>query len=251
MFNWVKRSIGSKFGEGSSNWPMLSGLFVFEFVIVMLGVLAAQALSERFERQHETRRAEAALERFTEDQQQYRTVGEYYARYGFCIEDMATAMLQAAISESKVSDPDLLTGPPLPDVHVEEWPSEISKEIARLEGPETLDFYRELRLAEDFITRYKLAYYEDWSLNHALKEGGGPYPAALTTRLAEANLRNRTRLRQIRYNMTQYAVQLADKGFGIGADDEKRIAEWAQYVPCPELQPTVAERVAARDAEVN
>ena len=247
MLNWQKnRRKGS--ATGSRNWPRLAGLFLFEFVVVMLGVLAAQALSERFERQRDTERARAALDRFAEDQQQYRVVGEYYARYGFCIEDMVTAMLDAAVEGRTVSDQDLLAGPPLPDVHVEDWSVEIGKEIARLEGSDMLDHYRELRLAEQFISDYKAAYYEDSALNTALAEGGKRFPAGMDVRLAEANLRNRMRARQIRYNMTQYAIELADRGFAIDAEDEDTIAGWAQYVPCPELQPSVAERIAQRDA---
>jgi hypothetical protein len=74
----------------------LSGLFVFEFVVVLLGVLAAQMLQENFADARARRDAKATVERARQEAAGFRSTSEYWLAAGPCLEAKMDEVMRAA-----------------------------------------------------------------------------------------------------------------------------------------------------------
>lgn len=74
----------------------LAGLFVFEFVVVVLGVLAAQMLQEYFADARSRREVAATVERARQEAAGFRATSEYWLAAGPCLDRKMDELMRAA-----------------------------------------------------------------------------------------------------------------------------------------------------------
>ena len=74
----------------------IAALFLFEFVVVLLGVLAAQMLQERAARGRAEADARAAIDRASEEVAGFRSTAEYWLRASSCLADRMDSFMRAA-----------------------------------------------------------------------------------------------------------------------------------------------------------
>ena len=88
----------------------LVGLFLFEFVVVVLGVLVAQTLQERAATERAETDARVAVERAAQEAAAFRSTSEYWLRAGPCLENRMDELMRAAAN----GKPDAISREPRP-----------------------------------------------------------------------------------------------------------------------------------------
>jgi len=88
----------------------LAGLFLFEFVVVVLGVLVAQMLQERAATARAETDARVAVARAASEAATFRATSEYWLRAGPCLETRMDELMRAAANNT----PDSISRGPRP-----------------------------------------------------------------------------------------------------------------------------------------
>lgn len=134
-------------------------LFLFEFVVVVAGVLVAQLLQERVRDASARREAEEAIERAREEAIRLVLIGDHWRRVGPCLEARVSRIARVAAAGGTL-DAEQLRGPVTWIPITTPW-SESTTLVARREhGNQLVDQYADLalnasvvRAANDTITR--------------------------------------------------------------------------------------------------
>ncbi|WP_143738037.1 hypothetical protein [Erythrobacter donghaensis] len=132
MFHAIKQWFVS-----ADNARRLLGLFAFEFVVVLLGVLAAQSLQTVYASRQLKQLADDAVAEHRDDLQDFVDFMEYQRRANDCQRDYLRRLRNAAASGTKPDD--LPFRPPAyPQVWVAQWDSETRRAVRRFYGRELL-----------------------------------------------------------------------------------------------------------------
>ena len=141
----------------------LSGLFLFEFVVVVAGVLVAQMLQEYFAGVRAQREVSATVERARQEAAGFRATSEYWLAAAPCLERKMDALMRMA---AEGADRPELHGPrpPMPLSALTPWSEATMNSARQIYGDEEVTVYLALqtearKMAED---SHELA--GDWAL---------------------------------------------------------------------------------------
>jgi hypothetical protein len=97
MFHAVRQWWSGGHGKGTLR------LFAFEFVVVMFGVLAAQAVSDWAQQREAHRRLDAALDRVRRDAGYNMAAAMVWQKAAPCLSEHMTRIMQSAAREESMS----------------------------------------------------------------------------------------------------------------------------------------------------
>ena len=149
-----------------------AGLFVFEFIVVLLGVLVAQSLQERFENRREAERFETTQavinEQIVNSQIGILSRGLQSA----CIRtNLAT--IREAVRNREAGDFSAIAGhPPHPPTSVSVWNGETAREARRYLAPEYVQMYDYLATVGAEVTAMRRLEEEWWASIMLAADGG-------------------------------------------------------------------------------
>lgn len=197
----------------------LSGLFVFEFVVVLLGVLAAQMLQENFADARARRDAKATVERARQEAAGFRSTSEYWLAAVPCLERKMDELMRAAaegVDGAELHGP----RPRMPLSALTPWSEATMNAARQTYGDEAVAVYFALhtmaiKMADD---SHELA--GDWALLSLADPRFGPVSREdrINTRLAAARIKGR--LASIGVT-ARYGV-LSTERLAIPADPERK-----------------------------
>lgn len=140
----------------------VAALFVFEFVVVLLGVLAAQLLQGWFADRGDARRAREAVVALDLEAKRFATVAEYRLRAHAC-ETGRLARLMKIIRSGEVADEAERVTPIMPMPLVTEWSDATRAVVGRHETNRALNRYDSLRLMGQMISERQRQLENQWA----------------------------------------------------------------------------------------
>lgn len=146
-------------------------LFIFEFVVVLLGVMVAQSLQERFELRREEERFEATREVLNE---QAVSAGTNLMIRGFqaiCIRNNLAKIRNAALANTSEDLSDIMGHPPHPPVTLGVWSSEVARDARRFLDPDIVRHYDYFSTMAENVTVSRHSE-EEWWATILLASGG-------------------------------------------------------------------------------
>ena len=157
MFTFIKR------GWAQTNpWKWVA-LFIFEFVVVLLGVLVAQRLQEQFEVRREAERFAVTKEVLDEQALSAGTNLLIRGLQAQCIRDNLTKVRTVVRSNAPDDISDLTAHPPHPPVTLSVWSSEVARDARRFLDPDTVRHYDYLHTMAENVTESRHAEEEWWA----------------------------------------------------------------------------------------
>ena len=147
------------------------GLFLFEFTVVLLGVLVAQQLQERFELRREADRFEVTRSVLDE---QARSAGTNLIVRGLqadCIKRNLATVREAVRNNLATDLADLTSHPPHPPVSMSVWSSEVARDARRFLDPERVQQYDFIASNAEMVTLSRQSE-EEWWANVLLATDG-------------------------------------------------------------------------------
>ncbi len=151
----------------------LVGLFVFEFVVVLLGVLAAQAVADWADDRRLAREAEAQFQLAREQAIRAARVQQYWSRVGPCLIERARGVGLAAARGETLSA-SAIGRPALPSVQMPSWDEDVRRAaIARIGAPrmEAIAYTESVMW---ILQESTLGIRDGWSTFALLDPEGGP-----------------------------------------------------------------------------
>lgn len=197
MFRAVREYFGRRRGAGPDSpsarkAKRLAGLFLFEFVVVVLGVLAAQMLQEYFADARARREATATVERARAEAAGFRATSEYWLDASPCLERSMDELMRAAaqgIDRPELHGP----RPRMPLSALTPWSESTMNAAREIYGDEAVAVYFALhteaeKMAED---SHELA--GDWALLGLADPRLGPVSREdrINARLAAGRIKGR------------------------------------------------------------
>lgn len=173
----------------------LTGLFLFEFVVVLLGVLAAQAVAEWADERRLVRAAEVQFEQARDQAINMARIQHHWATVGPCMSDRARTVARAAANGETL--PAAAIGrPSLPFRQMPSWDEDVRRAALKSIGPDRVDAisYFEGRATVMAETSGKVR--DAWSTFTLLDPANGP-PSAVdrsNVRLAAISVIDHIRL---------------------------------------------------------
>ena len=140
----------------------LAGLFAFEFVVVLLGVLAAQLLQDWFAERRDARRAAAFVAELGEETARFVTSAEYRLRAHDC-ETARLARLAELIRTGQPADEAERAAPLMPMPVITGWSDETRQIVARHSGAEAIARFDALRLLAQMISERQRRLEDQWA----------------------------------------------------------------------------------------
>lgn len=116
----------------------LTGLFLFEFVVVLLGVLAAQAVAEWADERRLVRAAEVQFEQAKEQAINIARIQHHWATVGPCMSDRARAVARAAANGETLTAASV-GRPSLPFRTMPDWDPDVRRAALKSIGPGRMD----------------------------------------------------------------------------------------------------------------
>jgi hypothetical protein len=154
-------------------WYRFAGLFLFEFVVVLLGVLAAQAVAEWADDRRMAREAEAQFAEARLWAIEVARVQTYWATVGPCLIGRARAVAQAAARGDTMSA-SAIGRPALPSSQMPSWSEDVrSAAIARI-GKDRMDAIVESEANVQIMMETSLRIRDRWSTFALLDPANGP-----------------------------------------------------------------------------
>ena len=195
------------------------GLFAFEFVVVLLGVLAAQMLQEYATKARAREDAGTALEQSKREAATFRATAEYWLAVGPCIEGHLDQLMRAAARGTE--DP-IAHGPRphMPFSALTPWSEATIVTVRRAHGETLLADYNGLRMAAERMADDSRELAAEWALLALVDPQFGSVAREdrMNARLAAGRMKGRLRSLQV---TAAHAVSTAQR-LGIGADPERK-----------------------------
>ena len=116
----------------------LTGLFLFEFIVVLLGVLAAQAVAEWADERRLVRAAEVQFEQAKEQAINIARIQNHWATVGPCMSDRARAVARAAANGETLTAASV-GRPSLPFRTMPDWDPDVRRAALKSIGPDRMD----------------------------------------------------------------------------------------------------------------
>lgn len=158
MFVALKRWLA-----GGNSKRRIAGLFVFEFVVVLLGVLAAQSLQSAFVSRQNREIADEAVREHRADLADFANYADYHLRAHTCQIAYLRRLRDAAFSGEKPAD--LPFRPPTePVVWVAQWDNETRRVVRRYYGQDMLTEHARFELFSSRLQRRRDDAMLDWGV---------------------------------------------------------------------------------------
>jgi hypothetical protein len=203
----------------------LAQLFVFEFVVVLLGVLAAALLQDWFAERKDARSAQAAVAALDEETRRFADAAEYRMRAHDC-ETARLARLGELIRTGGTATEAERDSPLMPMPVITDWSEDTKQIVTRHVGKQAVNRYGALRLLAQMISERQRQLEDQWADFLLLRPGAGS--EANRGDLALAVARSSGLLAAIDMNaayVRQYAPDIKP--------DEKQLAQLAKMDhPC-------------------
>lgn len=170
-------------------------LFLFEFVVVVLGVLAAQLLQTAAQNRQARNDARLSLERSETEWAQMRAIGSYWVAVAPCLENHVTRIARNAADGRGMSVAQI-GRPALPTPVATPWSDATILAARRAYGEDAYERYTELRTQGRLIAAYNSQFASDWAILSLLDPTFGN-PSSMdraNVRLAAIRLRGQIRL---------------------------------------------------------
>lgn len=149
----------------------LAQLFVFEFVVVLLGVLAAQFLQDLFSERKDARRAHAAVAAFDEETKRFATTAEYRLRAHEC-ETARLARFRELIRTGGVATEAELITPIMPMPGITDWSDDTKQIVARHVNNQAVNRYGGVRMLAQMISERQRQLEDQWADFRLLETAG-------------------------------------------------------------------------------
>ena len=169
-------------------------LFVFEFVVVVLGVVAAQGLANWVQSRSERSEASRLLADARQSATELDEALNYWKRYGPCVLNRAEAIGRAAAAGDVMSEAEI-GRPSLPGVSPLGFAGEEWRRLARVTQDPQIAALRSLQSTSETYSIYLADTSRQWALL-ALLDGSAGLPSAedrSRVRAASAAIRNNVR----------------------------------------------------------
>ena len=140
----------------------LIALFLFEFIVVVLGVLAAQLLQDRFAQRNEARRAREAVMALAEESANFLTIAEYRIRADEC-ESKRIARLASLAASGDTARPDDLKPPIMPMPTITAWSDDTRSAVMRYAGAKDVRAYDLMSLYARMISERQRRLEDQWA----------------------------------------------------------------------------------------
>ena len=147
-------------------------LFAFEFVVVLLGVLAAQLLQDWYAERKDARRAQAVLAAFAAESRRFVTTAEYRDRAHAC-EMARLARLAELVRTGGTADEAERATPLMPMPIITDWSDDTRQIVARHAGEADLARYDGLKLLAGMISERQRLLEDQWADFRLLAPGAG------------------------------------------------------------------------------
>ena len=176
--NWIK------------NRPLYwAGLFMFEFIVVLLGVLVAQTLQERFEKRREAERFEVT--RAVLDEQVVNAHNGLLARglQARCIRSNLATIRQAVADRDGRDLSAIAAHPPHPPTSITVWDSATAREARQYLTSQELQLYDYIARSGEEVTASRRMEEEWWASVLLAAQGAQTLTAAERTEVTLATLK--------------------------------------------------------------
>ena len=140
----------------------LAGLFVFEFTVVLLGVLAAQAVADWAEDRRLLREAEVQYMQARDQAIELAQVHAYWAKVAPCLADRARGIARVAADGGSLSAADI-GRPALPTVRMPAWDADVRRVAYARYGKQKMDAIAGLEVAVMVTIDTSIRIREGWS----------------------------------------------------------------------------------------
>ena len=140
----------------------LAQLFAFEFIVVLLGVLAAQLLQDWFSERRDARLAHAAVGSFDEEVKRFVTTAEYRLRVHQC-EIGRLARLRELIRTGGSATEAERESPLMPMPAITEWSDEMRQLVARHVSSQALNRHGAMRILAQMISERQRQLEDQWA----------------------------------------------------------------------------------------
>lgn len=219
MFAAVREKLAGawqRLREGS-----LIRLFLFEFVVVLLGVLAAQWGADWAEDNRLRTEAAKQFELSRETARNFAYLQRYWALHGQCIVDRSMAVARIAAEGGTMSSADI-GRPSMPALRPGGWTDVMRQAGIDLYGADKMDAVTDIISQANYFADVNVNIRNEWATFALLDPANGP-PSALdraNVRVAAIRVANHVRL--LLYKSTESADDLQLLGIERPTDDEVR-----------------------------
>jgi hypothetical protein len=188
---------------GSGRGKVTIRLFLFEFVVVLLGVLAAQGLQSWIAGRSEQREGRALLAKAIEVTANVNRNVNYWQRHGQCLRDHVDLIARNAVAGQSMSSDDI-GRPGLPNVEPMGFTQQEWEAIDRVTTTQQINGLKTIDTNASNIKRYLADISDQWATLRLLDEkiGAPSSEDRSRVRLATAIIDNR--LRWLFYNVGQF-----------------------------------------------
>jgi hypothetical protein len=167
----------------------LSSLFLFEFVVVVLGVLAAQLLQDWFGRRAEERRANEAVAAFEQEAQQLATTSAFRVRTHECEANRLQQLIRVARAGASATL-EQRAMPLMPMPVITPWEEGTRSAVRRHAAPEVLQRFDALRVLATMMGERQRRLEDQWADFRLLDPAAGPVAPESRAALALAGARS-------------------------------------------------------------
>ena len=151
----------------------LSALFLFEFVVVVLGVLAAQLLQDWFAARAEERRGREAVAAFEREAQQFATTSAFRVRTHECEAGRLRELVRLARSGSAATS-EQRAMPMMPMPLITRWEEGTRTAVQRHADPELIQRYDGLLILATMMSERQRRLEDQWADFRLLDVESGP-----------------------------------------------------------------------------
>lgn len=137
-------------------------LFAFEFVVVLLGVMAAQLLQDWFSERRDARLAYSAVRSFEEETKRFVTTAEYRLRVHECEIGRLNRLRELVRTGGAATEAER-ESPLMPMPVITEWSDEMRQLITRHVNPQMLNRHGALRLLAQMIAERQRQLEDQWA----------------------------------------------------------------------------------------
>ena len=157
---------------GSGRGRVTARLFLFEFVVVVAGVLAAQALANWVGTRAEREAGRRLFADATESARQLDRTLAYWQRFAPCLRSHVASISRAAASGESMSG-DAIGRPAVPSPGEPQFSADDWRKIALVATPEQVQSLRELQASASVHNAYSIDMARQWSTFRLLDPGLG------------------------------------------------------------------------------